>query len=148
MGEDRLTPSGATQYQLSSKGLLDQLGIPESGAIGITAGYLPLSMLESNGVPNPASLAATQLITKVVGTPQGATGLSTATPIHATTLAGYSAAGLAYTYMFKGAANVQEDVLAARGTDVYVIELDVAPSMRAQGEMAFNAVLHSWAWAS
>jgi hypothetical protein len=87
----RNEPDGQARWSLRNAGA--QLRIPESGAIGITAGYLPASMLVSNGVPNPATLAATQLITKVVGTPQGATGLATDTSIHATTLAGYAAAG-------------------------------------------------------
>jgi hypothetical protein len=38
--------SGALQYQLGSQGPLDRLGIPESGAIGITVLRAPLSMFE------------------------------------------------------------------------------------------------------
>jgi len=139
---------GATEYELSSRGGLGNVGIPPAGAIGIVVQVLPYSVLEAGGAPNLASISQAQLVSGLVGTPKDATGVTASTGLHALALAGDRASGLSYTYTSGGTANVQEDVVDRHGTAVYFIELDTEPTLQSQGETALAAFLASWTWSS
>jgi hypothetical protein len=139
---------GATQYQLSSRGLLSNAGVPKPGAIGITIQAVPFSVIEASRSLNPSTWTPTQLVNDTIGTPPGATAISVATPAHRVSFAGYSAYGLTLTYTSSGTSNVQEDLVAIHGTSVYLVELDAEPSLQASGEAAMKTVTTTWGWAT
>jgi hypothetical protein len=84
----------------------------------------------------------------VVGTPPNAAGVKVATAIHSVHFSGDSAAAMTLTYTTGGTANVQEDQIDKHGSNVYLVELDTEPSMKAAGEAAVASLIESWTWSA
>ncbi len=142
------TSGGVTAYELSSHGSLNASGVPAAGAIGITVQVVPMSVLTAAGAKDVASLTPAQLMSGVVGTPPNAAGVKVATAIHSVHFSGDSAAAMTLTYTTGGTANVQEDQIDKHGSNVYLVELDTEPSMKAAGEAAVASLIESWTWSA
>ena len=142
------TRRGATQYQLSSHGLLSDAGVPKPGAIGITIQAVPFAVIEASRSVNPSTWTPTELVNDTIGTPPGATAVTVATPAHRVSFAGNTAYGMTLTYTSSGTSNVQEDLVVIHATSVYLVELDAEPSLRASGEAAMKTVTTTWGWAT
>jgi hypothetical protein len=137
---------GATRYALASKGSLSPLGIPETDAIGISVTTIPIAALQSEGVKNASTLTLSQLASDLVGIPKGVTDVVALQ--HARAIAVGSDSGLEaeLSYADAGQSNIQEDILVKHETVVYLIELDVAPTLRTKGEADLAAMASSWGW--
>ncbi len=137
---------GATRYALASKGTLSPLGIPVTGAIGISVTTIPIAALQSEGLKNASTLTLSALALDLVGIPKGVTnvvGLQ-----HARAIAVGSESGLEaeFSYADAGDSNIQEDILVKHEAVVYVVELDVAPALRSKGEADLATMASSWGW--
>jgi hypothetical protein len=152
---------GFETLALSSSGArLDAGGIPPEGAIGITVTESPASAVapptrEASGELSPQAAAAhavaraenaIELMSRVVRTPAGAVGVEASEPARFRTLAGVGAAEESYEYLYSGHGNVQVDVVARRGAEIYFIELDTELAQLAAGESAFTRLLRAWRW--
>lgn len=161
---------GSQTWSLSSTGApLDADGIPRAGAIGLTltestppagSGRGREAAGESRAgqtSPQPRSEspakrdreraeAAIALMSRIVRAPPGAEGVQISGQPQFLTLAGASAAEESYEYVYRRHGNVQIDVVARRGGEVYFIELDTALPRLAQGEAALARLLRGWHW--
>jgi len=142
------TMRGATQYSLSSHGVLSNAGVPKPGAIGIIIQAVPFAVIEASRSLNPATWTPAQLVNDTIGTPPGATAITVATPAHRVSFAGDTAYGLTLNYTSSGTSNVQEDLVVIHGTSVYLVELDAEPSLQTPGEAAMKTVTTTWGWAT
>jgi hypothetical protein len=144
---------GIAEYQLSSTAATpDGYGIPPAGTIAITIGEVPAAVVASHpltgGAPDlsAGSQDATELLPNVVGTPAGALNESITTAGHPTTLDGIDAAAIVYAYSNSGLQNVQSDIVARRGTEIFNAELDTEPSLESQGNAALATIIADWHW--
>ena len=140
------TSQGATEYELSSNGSLNGSGLPIAGAIGISVQVVPFAVLQASGAPDPSTLTQVQLMDGVVGTPTGASGVTVIIGLHSVAFAGDTAAAASLTYTSGGVPNLQEDVVDRHAKVVYLVELDVEPSLKVEAEAAMSALVKSWSW--
>jgi len=136
---------GASVWSLSSTGQsLDGLGIPPAGTIGITVGELPLSALVDDLAA--AGQPAAEILPYLIGIPRGTEQPTVTMPLHALSLAGASAAEVAYRYIHEQVRNVQEDIVARRGGDIAWLELDSEPALAVRGMAVLRGIIRRWRW--
>jgi len=143
---------GSHRYQLSSTGAaVDRLGIPATGAVGITIDESAPSILASARLPSAASggapsLSALELLPIVVGVPRGAVGVQRTGAPRRITLDGAEAGEESYAYTYRGRTNVQADVLAQREGRIVLVELDAEPTLARGSQEGLEAVTLGWRW--
>jgi len=143
----KVGPDGATRHQLSSTGApIDGLGLPPSGAVGITIDEGPLSGVLDRRFLSLADKSVLALLRLTVGTPRGAREVTLAGAPRATTLGGVQAAEEAYTYFYEGRQNTQVDVLSKRDGHSVLIELDAEPALSRQSKAALELLVTDWRW--
>lgn len=127
------------RYQLSSTGApISDLGLPPGGTIGITIDDFP---------SNPAAGATPLAILRhTAGTPRDALGVAAAGSPHTVRVAGTPAAEKAYSYTYRGDANVQVDVVTRHAGRTFLIELDAEPTLGAESSSALQLLFSSWRW--
>lgn len=141
--------SKARSYRLSSTGArIGSVGIGPAGTVGVTIYEigLPRALVASSGKGSSASADGLELLRRVVGVPRGAHGVTRTEAPRATSLDGVPAVEESFAYTFAGRANVQSDVLARRGAQVVVVELDGEPAAARSQEPAFEGLFRSWRW--
>jgi hypothetical protein len=145
--------AGAAQYQLSSTGAsVNALGIAPAGTVAVTIEQTPLSFFSSAHLvgAGPDVAASTQsaveLLPHVVGTPGGAQGVRLAAPPARSSLVGAEAGIESYGYTYRGVGDIQVDLLARRGSDVFLLELNTEPALASQGEAALETIAKHWHW--
>jgi hypothetical protein len=140
---------GITSYRLTSATApASPVGIPPAGPISqVSAATVALHPL-AGGLPDveAASQTALALLPNVVGTPAGALDDTVTTAAHAETLDGVDAAATSYAYTYAGLANVQSDVVARRGDQIFDAELDSDQELASQGDAALATVIADWRW--
>ena len=107
---------------------------------------MPFAVLQASGAPDPSTLTQVQLMDGVVGTPTGASGVTVTVGLHSVAFAGDTAAAASLTYTSGGVPNLQEDVVDRHAKVVYLVELDVEPSLKVEAEAAMSALVKSWSW--
>ena len=144
----------------STAAALDQQGVPPAGAIGITIIESPVSALSQHASASPrlevreaqatgGAIQAEQaiaLMSRVVRTPAGAQGVEHSGLPRFRTLSGASAAEESYEYLYGGRGNVQVDVVARHGGEIYFIDLDTELARIVDGEASFSRLLRDWRW--
>jgi hypothetical protein len=143
----KVGPDGATRHQLSSTGApINGLGLPPSGAVGITIDEGLLSGVVDGRFLSLADKSVLALLRLTVGTPRGAREVTLAGAPRATTLGGVGAAEEAYTYFYEGRQNTQVDVLSERDGHSVLIELDAEPALSRQSQAALELLVADWRW--
>lgn len=94
----------------------------------------------------PATLE--QLAGGVSETPRDARSVVTRQTFHPVILDGDSAIAFSCVYTYVGVSNIQGDVVDKHAATAYLIELDMAPSVRSEAEASFANLLRSWSWSS
>jgi hypothetical protein len=140
------TLKGATEYSLSSSGVLNASGVPKPGAVGITITEVPYAVAVAGGAPNPATATPTQLMNGLVGTPSGATGVKVTDALHSVTFADDAAYSVSLSYVSTGTPNVQEDIVVRHADVLYLVELDGEPTLQATGDAAIATLMKTWYW--
>lgn len=141
--------SKARSYWLSSTGArIASVGIGPAGTVGVTVDEigLPRTPVASSGKGSSEPADEAALLRRLVGVPRGAHGVTRAEAPRATSLDGVPAVEESFTYAFAGRANVQSDVLARRGAQVVVVELDGEPAPARAQEPAFERLFRTWRW--
>jgi hypothetical protein len=149
----RTAGSGAVAFSLSStRAPLDAAGVPPAGELGITVSETPASTLtglapEATATnPQTRTADAIALLSAVVRTPAAAKDVAVTQPVRFKTLAGASAAEVAYEYSYRGHGSIQVDVVARRHGRIYFVELDTEVARMSQGEAALARLLARWRW--
>jgi hypothetical protein len=145
--------AGSALYKLSSTGLpANGLDVPPAGTIGVTISVTPgrlLAVYHLAGGPADTAWAAQdalELMPNMVGTPSAAEYVTSAGTPSLSSLAGAEAAIESYSYIYHGTGNIQVDLVARRGGNLILIELDTEPSLAHQGEAAMQAIARNWRW--
>ncbi len=138
---------GAHQFQVgSTKATINGVGIGPGGTVAVTiTEYTPAVLSKGKIAGKPAgSYSAAALLPFTVGQPARAEGVQVGQPPTATTLDGAQAGEEAFSYGYKGRANLQVDVIAKHAGRLFLVELDAEPRLQATSKSALSQILGGW----
>ena len=138
--------NGAEYFLASQRTSLPDTGIPPKGVIALTVVETQISVSAGTPLPTPALQSLVQLASRLASTPPSAANVRALSGVKSLSLADVDAIQYATGYTTDGSENVQEDVVSQNGQYAYLVELDVAPSLRGKGEAALSSFLSTWSW--
>jgi hypothetical protein len=138
---ERMVQRGGVRTYLfnSGRGHADSLGLAGPGQAALTVSRLPRSKA-------PSANSARAALYKVVGIPRGASRIKNTQPVRDTALGGAQAVTIQYAYTFRGARNVQTDLVALHRDSIAMVEINAPPPRATVARHALAAVISAWRW--